>query len=62
MLLIIIKLRGFERSMDLDNWVDNTHDAHQHHETPRKEVDDEYQGILKVKGADERLNTDYKKK
>lgn len=48
--------------MDLDSWVDNADEAYKHHETRGKEIYDEFQGILKIKGANERLDTKYEKK
>jgi hypothetical protein len=41
--------------MDLERWVDNPHDAYQHHETRGEEVDYEFQRILKIKGGNECL-------
>ena len=60
--LIIIELSGFEKSMDLERRVDNPDDAYQHHETRRKEVDDEFQGILQIKAPDECLDAEREKK
>ncbi len=44
--------------MYLERWVDNPDDAYQHHETRGKEINDEFQRILKIKGADECLNAE----
>jgi hypothetical protein len=60
--LIIIELPGFEQSMELDSWVDNADEAYQHHEIRGKEVDNEFKGILKIKGAKEGHDTEYEKK
>ncbi len=62
MLLIIIELSEFEKGVEPERWVDDPDDAYQYHETRGKEVDDEFQGVLQIKGPDKCLNTEHEKK
>jgi hypothetical protein len=39
--------------MDLEYWVNNPDDAYQYHETRGEKADNEFQRILKIKGANE---------
>ncbi len=48
--------------MDLECRIDDTDDAYQHHETRGKEVDNEFQGVLKIKTANECLDAKHEKK
>lgn len=62
LLLIIFTCPGFEPSVDPDSWVDNADETYKHYETRGKEMYDEFQGILKMKRTNERLDTQYEKK
>ncbi len=48
--------------MDLECRIDDTDDAYQHHETRGKEVDNEFQGVLKIKTGNECLDAKHEKK
>ncbi len=59
---IFIKIPGSQERMNLESRVDETDDADQDHEARGKKVHDEFKGIIEMKGTDQGLNTENKKK
>jgi hypothetical protein len=52
----------FKTGMNLKRRIENSDDTHQNHETGGKEIHDELQRVLEMKGPDQGLDTEYEKK
>jgi hypothetical protein len=52
----------FKMGMNLKYRVENSDDTYQNHETGGKEIHDELQRVLEMKGADQGLDAKYEKK
>jgi hypothetical protein len=52
----------FKMGMNRKRWVEKSDDTHQNHETGGKEIHDEFQRVLEMKGADQGLDAKYEKK
>jgi hypothetical protein len=58
----MINLACFKMGMNLEHRVEDSNDTHQNHETGGKEIHDEFQRVLEMKGADQGLGAEYEKK
>lgn len=48
--------------MDLKSGVDNTYEAYQDHERRRKEIHNEFEGVIEIKGTDQCFNAENEEK
>jgi hypothetical protein len=57
-----MNLASFKVGMDSKSRVENSDDTHQNHKAGGKEIHDELQRVLEMKGPDQGLDSEYKKK